>query len=126
MMTLRERLARFLCEEHAFRTRMGPFWNDLSSTQKDLWREVEFTDRKGDEGWWTLDQLKAGARLALTSEPYVAMVHGDNVANKAPFRVNPTTREVHNGAEYTWLGAREAALEVMGQDALERFEAAVA
>lgn len=92
---------------------------------KDLWHEAEFTDRKGDEGWWTHDQLKAGARLGVTSEPYVAMVHGDNISNKAPFRVNPTTREVHNGAEYTWLGARDTALEVMGAEALERFEAAV-
>lgn len=94
--------------------------------KKDLWHEVEFTDRKGDEGWWTHDQLRAGARLGVTNQPYVAMVHGDNISNKAPFRVNPTTREVHNGREYTWMGAREAVLEVMGQEALERFEAAVA
>lgn len=39
MMTLRERLARFLCEEHQNRTRMGPFWGDLSIQQKDVWRE---------------------------------------------------------------------------------------
>lgn len=93
---------------------------------KDLWHEAEFTDRKGDEGWWTHDQLKAGARLMLTSEPYVAMVHGDNISNKAPFRVNPMTREVHNGREYTWMGGRDHVLEVMGQVALERFEAAIA
>lgn len=94
--------------------------------KKDLWHEVEFTDRKGDEGWWTVDALRAGARLGITNQPYVAMVHGDNIANKAPFRVNPATHEVHNGAEYTWLGAREVALEHMGKEALERFEAAVA
>ncbi len=39
MMTLRERLARFLCEEYQFRWRNGPFWNDLSMQQKDIWRE---------------------------------------------------------------------------------------
>lgn len=93
---------------------------------KDLWHEAEFTDRRGDEGWWTLDQLKAGARLGLTVEPYVAMIHGDNISNKAPFRINATTHEVHNGAEYTWQGTREAVLEVMGAGALTRFEAAVA
>lgn len=38
-MTLRERVARFLCEEHQFRTRMGPFWSDLSIEQKRLWHE---------------------------------------------------------------------------------------
>jgi len=92
---------------------------------KDLWHEVEFTDRKGDEGWWTIDQLKAGARLGITNEPYVAMIHGDNAVNQQSFRVNPTTHEVHDGAEYTWLGARATAVEVMGQAALERFEAAI-
>ena len=38
-MTLRERLARFLCEEYQFRWRSGPFWNDLSIPQKQLWYE---------------------------------------------------------------------------------------
>ena len=38
-MTLREKLARFLCEEQQFRLRMGPFWNDLSMAQKQLWLE---------------------------------------------------------------------------------------
>lgn len=94
--------------------------------RKDLWHEVSFADHNGDEGWWTLDQLKAGARLALTSEPYVAMVHGDNVVNRRPFRVNSTTHEVHDGPEYTWLGGRDTALEAMGAAALEHFEAAVA
>jgi hypothetical protein len=39
MMTLRERLARFLCEEHQFRWRSGPFWGDLSIDQKQVWKE---------------------------------------------------------------------------------------
>jgi hypothetical protein len=39
MMTLRERLARFLCEEYQFRWRNDPSWNDLSILQKDLWLE---------------------------------------------------------------------------------------
>ena len=38
-MTLRDRLARFLCEEMQLRTRMGPFWGDLSIAQKQLWLE---------------------------------------------------------------------------------------
>jgi hypothetical protein len=39
MTDLRTRLAHFLCEEHQFRTRMGPFWGDLSIQQKQLWKE---------------------------------------------------------------------------------------
>ena len=38
-MTLRDRLARFLCEEYQWRWRNGPFWNDLSIPQKQLWLE---------------------------------------------------------------------------------------
>ena len=37
--SLTVKVARFLCEEHQFRTRMGPFWNDLSMHQKQLWFE---------------------------------------------------------------------------------------
>lgn len=39
MTTLREKLARFLCEEDQWRRRAGPFWTDLSNVQKDQWRE---------------------------------------------------------------------------------------
>lgn len=38
-MNLRERLARFLCEEDQWRNRVGPSWRDLSNIQKDQWRE---------------------------------------------------------------------------------------
>ena len=37
--TLRERLARFLCEEDQFRRRNGPFWDELSAPDKITWRE---------------------------------------------------------------------------------------
>ena len=37
-MTLRDRLARFLCEEHQLRWKDNVFWNDLSMAQKDTWR----------------------------------------------------------------------------------------
>lgn len=36
-MTTRERLARFLVDEYQFRWRSGPFWNDLSIQQRELW-----------------------------------------------------------------------------------------
>ena len=38
-MSLRERLARFLCEEHQLRWKDNVFWGDLSMAQKQLWLE---------------------------------------------------------------------------------------
>lgn len=36
---MRERIARFLCEEQQFRSRDGPFWNDLSIIDRQTWLE---------------------------------------------------------------------------------------
>lgn len=95
--------------------------------KKALWKKASFKDQPGDEGWWTLDRYKDGARLFPTWYPYVAMVHGGNVANRKEFRVNELTGEVHDGAEFKLRrGDRNVVLEVMGKEALEQFEAAVA
>lgn len=95
--------------------------------RRSLWAKEPFVDLPGDEGWWTLARVKVGASLRPTWFPYVAMIHGDNVVNHRAFRVNGVTEEVHDGPEYKVVkGNREAALRVMGEAALVRFEQAVA
>jgi len=86
-----------------------------------------FENIAGDEGWWTLKRHEEGRVLVPIWFPYVAMIHGGNTANPRNFRVNEQTGQVHDGIEFTLRhGGREVVREIMGDDALARFEAAVA
>ena len=39
MTELREKLARFLCEEHNVRWRIGPLWHDIGIQKRQEWLE---------------------------------------------------------------------------------------
>ena len=58
--TLRERLARFLCEEDQFRRRNGLFWDELSAPDKITWRE------EADRYVAHLAERKVGVRKSRT------------------------------------------------------------
>lgn len=76
-------------------------------------------------GVWLLDlQKDPEIEFATLDVAIVAMAHGSNLNAPRQYRVDPTDR-VLDGNEYKAIGSRGAALKVMGEDALMRFEAAV-
>lgn len=100
----------------------------LLGFRRDLWEAHPFIDQAtvGDEGWWTLDRLRAGARVEPTLIAYVAMLHGGNVSNRELPRVDEASKRVLSDSFWAWKGARDTAQLLLGPAMLAAFEEAVA
>lgn len=109
----------------------------VATIRRALWARAPFVPSKsrhadahrwGTVGDWIVKAVAAHAAPQIVNTSYVAMVHNANASIPArPFRVEEKTGRVLDGPrDYTLLGGRDAAVELMGEAAMHAYEKAFA